>query len=116
MTPTEGPQPECRWAPVCGTAYIFGIGGNLEGAFSANWSNGAIKWVEDCHGDTYGSFPKGDVIYVASHSHYCGNLPDGFPQTDPWTQHYGTAYTKATLGTLATPRTGCAASTPARRP
>ncbi len=42
-------------------------------------------WVEDCHGDTYGTFPKGDVIYVASHAHYCGNLPDGFPQTDPWT-------------------------------
>jgi hypothetical protein len=56
--------------------------------------------AEDCHGDTYGTYPKGDVIYVSSHSHYCGNLPDGFPQTDPWTMHYGTAFTKAVTGTL----------------
>ncbi|HEY3407049.1 MAG TPA: PKD domain-containing protein, partial [Propionicimonas sp.] len=45
-------------------------------------------------------FPKGDVIYVSSHAHYCGNLPDGFNQTNPWTMHYGTAFTKAALGTL----------------
>ena len=40
------------------------------------------------------------MIYASSHAHYCGNLPDGFNQTDPWTQHYGTAFTKAALGTL----------------
>ena len=38
-------------------------------------------------------------IYASSHAHYCGNLPDGFPQTEPWTQHYGTAFTKAVTGT-----------------
>ncbi|HEY3407818.1 MAG TPA: LamG-like jellyroll fold domain-containing protein, partial [Propionicimonas sp.] len=82
------------------SGFVFGSTGNLEGVARINWSDLTTVWVEDCHGDTYGSFPKGDVIYVASHAHYCGNLPDGFPQTDPWTQHYGTAYTKATLGTL----------------
>jgi len=82
------------------SGFVFGSGGNLEGVARIDWSSLTRTWVEDCHGDTYGTFPKGDVIYVASHAHYCGNLPDGFPQTDPWTMHYGTAYTKATLGTL----------------
>ncbi len=82
------------------SGFVFGSGGNLEGVARVNWDSLTTTWVEDCHGDTYGSYPKGDVIYVASHAHYCGNLPDGFPQTDPWTQHYGTAFTKATLGTL----------------
>ena len=57
------------------------------GRLPVDWNGGVIKWVEDCHGDTYGSFPKGDVVYASSHAHYCGNLPDGFPQTTPWTQH-----------------------------
>lgn len=82
------------------TGYVFGAGGVLEGMTRINWSDGNVVWVEDCHGDSYGNYPKGDVIYVASHAHYCGNLPDGFPQTEPWTQHYGTAFTKATTGTL----------------
>ncbi|MDO9379201.1 MAG: PKD domain-containing protein [Nocardioidaceae bacterium] len=82
------------------SGFVFGSGGNLEGVSRMSLDGGAIKWVEDCHGDTYGTFPQGDRIYVSSHAHYCGNLPDGFPQTDPWTQHYGTAFTKATTGTL----------------
>lgn len=82
------------------SGFVFGSGGNLEGVARLDWNALTTTWVEDCHGDTYGTFPKGDVIYVSSHAHYCGNLPDGFPQTDPWTNHYGTAYTKATLGTL----------------
>jgi hypothetical protein len=56
--------------------------------------------VEDCHGDTYATFPKTDVVYVSSHEHYCGNLPDGFAQTDPWTYHFVTAFSKAATGTL----------------
>jgi PKD repeat protein len=82
------------------SGFVFGSGGNLEGISRINWSDLTVKWVEDCHGDTYASFPKGDVIYASSHSHYCGNLPDGFNQTTPWTQHYGTSFTKAVIGTL----------------
>jgi len=82
------------------SGFVFGPGGNLEGVSRVDWNGGVVKWVEDCHGDTYGSFPKGDVIYVSSHAHYCGNLPDGFPQTNPWTMHWGTAFTKAATGTL----------------
>ena len=85
------------------SGFVFGAGGNLEGIARINWSDLSVNWIEDCHGDTYGSFPKGNVIYAASHAHYCGNLPDGFTQTEPssaWIRHYGTAFTKAATGVL----------------
>ena len=81
-----------------GTGYHFGGGGNVEGTFAVSWLTGSLVWVEDCHGDTYSAFPVGDVIYAASHKHYCGNSA-GFPQTDPWTFHRATAVTKAVRGT-----------------
>jgi len=81
-----------------GTGYHYGGGGNVEGTFAASWSTGALSWVEDCHGDTYSSYPVGDVIYSASHKHYCGNS-GGFPQTDPWSFYRATALTKTPMGT-----------------
>jgi PKD repeat protein len=86
---------------VYGTGYVFGENsdGNLEGTFSADPSTGAINWVEDCHGDTYSSYPLGEAVYVASHAHYCGNI-GAFPQTEPWTQHYATAFSKQATGTI----------------
>jgi PKD repeat protein len=83
------------------SGFVFGTGGVLEGVARVDWNTTNVVWIEDCHGDTYGTYPKGDVIYVSSHAHYCGNLPDGFPQTTPWTQHYGTAFTKAVTGSLS---------------
>ena len=82
-----------------GSGYHFGGGGNLEGSFQSDW-NGDLKWVEDCHGDTYDIAPVGDVVYSASHKHYCGNLgTGGFPQTSPsWTFQRGTATTKYATG------------------
>ncbi len=77
-----------------GTGYHFGGGGNVEGTFAADWATGSEVWVEDCHGDTYSSYPMGDVVYSASHKHYCGNS-GGFPQTSPWTVYRATALTKA---------------------
>lgn len=82
------------------SGYVFGSGGNLEGMARINWSDLTTTWVEDCHGDTYDTYPMGDVIYNVSHSHYCGNLPDGFPQTNPWTYHWVNAFSKAVAGTL----------------
>ncbi len=76
-----------------GTGYVFGSGGNLEGAFRATW-DGELVWVDDCHGDTYSVAPIGDVVYQASHKHYCGNL-EGPPQYDPWQYNRATAVTKA---------------------
>jgi PKD repeat protein len=82
-----------------GTGYVFGSGGNLEGAFKANFNGGTVDWVEDCHGDSYSVKPLGDVVYVASHSHYCGNI-GGFPQTDPWGFHRALAFSKSATGTV----------------
>lgn len=81
-----------------GTGYIFGTGGNLEGAFTGNWSNGNLKWVEDCHGDTYGIWASSTAVYTAGHAHYCGNI-GGFPQTEPRTCWRAVAFSKAATRT-----------------
>ncbi|CAN5247103.1 PKD domain-containing protein [soil metagenome] len=81
-----------------GSGYHFGGGGNLEGSFQADW-DGNLKWIEDCHGDTYDVAPAGDVVYSASHKHYCGNIgTGGFPQTDPWSFSRATATTNFATG------------------
>ena len=80
---------------IYGTGYVFGDGGNLEGSFRASWSTGELVWVNDCHGDLYDVHPMGDVVYAAGHSHYCGSLVGGFPQSDPWSFYRGIAVTKA---------------------
>ncbi|WP_199424898.1 PKD domain-containing protein [Actinotalea solisilvae] len=83
-----------------GSGYHFGGAGNIEGSFAADWATGSTVWVEDCHGDTYSVFPVGDAVYSASHKHYCGNS-GGFPQTEPWSYHRGTATTKTAGGVNA---------------
>ncbi|MFT4216805.1 MAG: PKD domain-containing protein [Micropruina sp.] len=67
---------------IYGTTWLFGPGGNSEGAFKIPLSSptGVVDWVTDCHGDAYGSFVSQGTVYVAGHSHYCGNMGDGFPQ------------------------------------
>lgn len=81
-----------------GVGWHYGSGGNSEGTFSANWTDGSLKWIEDCHGDTYDVAPVGDVVYTASHKHYCGNS-GGFPQTSPtWSFYHSTAFTKSVEG------------------
>jgi hypothetical protein len=96
---------------VYGTGYSYKAAagqGPLEGSFSASWSGGTIRWIADCHGDTYSIAPVGSVAYVASHSHYCANLPNGFPQevnsTGFSSFQRGTAFTTAATGTLRTHR------------
>lgn len=84
---------------VYGTGYVYGSGGNFEGAFRADNETGAIIWLADCHGDHYSAFPQAGVVYTASHSHHCGNL-GGFPQTTPWTQYFSGALTNDVRGTL----------------
>ncbi len=87
---------------IFGTGYVFGPGGNLEGAFSANQSTGAINWIEDCHGDTYDSFPTNGVLYTVSHAHYCETV-GGYPQTDAdysINMRHALAFTTNATGTL----------------
>ena len=83
---------------VYGTGQHYGSG-TLEGTFYADWDTGNIRWVEDCHGDSYSVWPVGDVVYTTSHAHYCGNI-GGFPQTTPWTSHKALAFTRAATGTI----------------
>lgn len=91
---------------VYGTGYVFGkiTDGNLEGTFNASWADGAINWIEDCHGDSYSVATLGDTVYSVSHAHYCGNVPGGFAQTDPnpnaAKKQHALAFTKAATGTL----------------
>lgn len=84
---------------VFGSGYHFGQGGTLEGTFAARWETGEIVWVEDCNGDTHAAYPIGDVIYQASHKHYCGTI-DAYPQTEPWTEYRATAVSREVRGTI----------------
>ncbi len=85
---------------VYGNGYVFGAGGNLEGTFAADPDTGTLKWVEDCHGDTYSNFAVNGVVYVVGHPHYCGNV-GGYRQTEPsWTFQHAIAFTAQTTGTL----------------
>ncbi|MGJ8720331.1 MAG: PKD domain-containing protein [Salinibacterium amurskyense] len=84
-----------------GTGYVYGSGGNLEGVFRSNWSDGELVWVNDCHGDTYSVSPAPNgAIYAAGHSHYCGNI-DAFPQTNPWSFNRGIAFSKDATGSIS---------------
>ena len=88
-----------------GTAFILvakGGTGNLEGSFAANWSDLAIKWIDDCRGDSYSTFASSTAVYKAGRSHDCGKI-GGFPETDARSWHRALAYSKAATGTLTRP-------------
>jgi hypothetical protein len=84
---------------VYGTGYSYGAG-NFEGAFAINPGTGTIKWLQDCHGDTYGVAALGDVVYSVGHAHYCGNI-GGFHESNPRVAYRGLAVTKDARGTVA---------------
>jgi len=90
---------------VYGTGYVFGSGGNFEGAFSALATTGAIVWLEDCHGDSYSGAAVGPVFYVVGHAHYCGNV-GGFPESKPRAHHAALAFTNAATRKVAVNTTG----------
>ena len=81
-----------------GVGWHFGRGGTTEGTFKVGWGDGELVWIEDCHGDTYDVAPIGDVVYTASHKHYCGNS-GGFPETNPQSFYHSTAWTNEVRGT-----------------
>jgi len=84
-----------------GTGYKFGSGGNFEGTFAGNWSNGTMRWLEDCHGDTYGAYASSTAVYVVSHSHDCRNV-GGYSETGQQAPMRALAFSKAVTGVLAT--------------
>ena len=55
---------------VYGSGYAFGgTKGYFEGVFAARPSDGKVRWLQDCHGDTYSVAPVGDVVYSVGHAH-----------------------------------------------
>ncbi|MFE1646131.1 PKD domain-containing protein, partial [Microbacterium sp. P01] len=91
---------------VYGTGYSYTgatAEDGFEGTFRANWSDGSLVWMEDCHGDNYSVAVSSGVVYTSSHDHYCGNI-GGFPQTSPsWTFHHALALAKDYHGAVLTP-------------
>jgi PKD repeat protein len=87
-----------QYAYVSGAT--FSRASRLEGVVKMDWNGGNVVWAEDCHGDSLDTFLSGEVMYVASHAHYCGNLPNGFHQTEPWRTYRGTAFGTRTTGVL----------------
>lgn len=63
-----------------GAGYTFASidAGSVEGTFAVSW-DGTLRWVGDCHGDSYSVHPEAGALYVASHTHYCENM-DGVRQ------------------------------------
>ncbi len=90
---------------VFGTGYVFGSGGNFEGAFRASWADGTLIWLQDCHGDTYSAVPANGAVYTTGHPHYCGNI-GGFPQPNPWIFYRTLAFTMQATGTVTRNNTG----------
>ncbi|WP_159081295.1 PKD domain-containing protein [Nocardioides sediminis] len=58
-----------------GAGYTFSTikAGTIEGVFAVNW-DGTLKWVADCHGDSYSVHPQDGAVYTANHAHYCENI------------------------------------------
>ncbi|WP_341940530.1 PKD domain-containing protein [Microbacterium sp. LWH10-1.2] len=89
---------------VYGTGWSMGdkpeVRGNLEGVFAAEVGSGAIRWVADCHGDSYGVYSTGKTVYTTNHTHTCesANL---WPEQSPRTWRYFTAFTPSAEGTLS---------------
>ncbi|MFZ2165267.1 MAG: hypothetical protein WAV45_07365 [Propionibacteriaceae bacterium] len=89
---------------VYGAGFTSGTG-NFEGVYAASSANGKLRWLQDCHGDTYDVLPLGDVVYSVGHAHYCSNI-GGFPDTSDYTKSRSTWYralavTKSAVGTVA---------------
>ena len=82
---------------VYGVGYHFGSGGTMEGPFALEPADGAIRWLQDCHGDGYDVAAAGDTVYAVGHAHFCGNT-FGMPQTNPWTFQRALSLSKAAGG------------------
>jgi hypothetical protein len=82
---------------IYGSGYSFGSGGSFEGTFAADPYTGKIAWLNDCHGDTYGVFPMGQVLYSVSHAHDCWAI-GAFSQSNPVTWHHALAFTTYPTG------------------
>lgn len=88
---------------VYGSGYQYKAGktGKLEGVFKARWSDGAISWLEDCHGDTYSVALLDGVVYTAGHAHDCSTVAGGWAEASPQDIRRAIAFTRVATGELA---------------
>jgi PKD repeat protein len=84
---------------IYGTGYSYIGGGNFEGQFAFSPTNGAVVWLNSCHGDNYSSQPVGQVLYSVGHAHDCSDL-GAWDDTNPRTWHRALATTTYPAGTL----------------
>jgi hypothetical protein len=66
---------------VYGSGYSYGDG-NYEGAFAASPTTGAIKWLQDCKGDTYDVAVTSRRVFSVGHAHNCTNI-GGYGEVQP---------------------------------
>ncbi len=74
--------------------------GNFEGIVAMT-TTGSVKWLADCHGDTYTVYSMNNVVYDAGHTHTCANI-GGFGEHSPRWNWRSMAFTKSVGGTVAT--------------
>jgi hypothetical protein len=89
---------------VYATAFNFGGNGNLEGSAAFAPATGNLIWMEDCHGDTYDSYPTATAVYTVGHAHDChslGAFGDMVPAAPGETEHRALAFSSQPTGTLA---------------
>lgn len=91
---------------VDGTGWVHSSSaGNLEGSFAAEAGTGKVRWIADCHGDHYGVYSTGKVVYTTNHTYSCTtiNLHSLQPVASPQgVYRYAEAYTADARGTLGT--------------
>ncbi len=90
---------------IFGTAWVWrgSAAGNLEGAFSIDPNTGAIRWIDDCHGDNYSGWASDTQFYLVGHPHQCNTI-GGWPTNydTPSGEHQNSlALTKEAMGTVA---------------
>ncbi|WP_433333629.1 hypothetical protein [Spirillospora sp. CA-294931] len=70
----------------------------FDGRFAAKTVDGALTWLDNCYGASYGIFVQNQSVYSVSHAHDCSSL-GAFPETSPQTWHRALATTTAATGT-----------------
>ncbi|MGO4956995.1 PKD domain-containing protein [Luteococcus sp. Sow4_B9] len=83
---------------ILATGWWYAGQGNFEGILSASPSDGSIRWMADCHGDSYDATTLGGTTYTVSHHHYCGNM-GSFEEQNPRYFERAQAFTDRATGT-----------------
>ena len=86
---------------VDGVIYATGNGDGghwFDGRFAARFDTGALVWLDNCYGASYGTAVIGTVAYAVSHSHDCSSV-GAFPEQSPSVWKRATANTIAATGT-----------------